>query len=105
MLADAIRIVSYESACILLFAVLVFRILSNRYANGLNTVPGPTTASLSDLWRFFKAWGRRTEVLHIALHEQYGPVVRIGPKAVSISDPKAVQIVHALNAGFTKSDF
>lgn len=105
MIVDTTRIVLFEVASILLFVLLVIRILSNRYAYGLSAIPGPSVASLTDFWRLFNVWGRRPEQEHIALHKRYGPVVRVGPKAVSISDPNAVQIVYGLNTGFTKSEF
>jgi len=34
-----------------------------------------------------------------------GPMVRIGPKEVLISDPEALKIIYALRSGFTKSSF
>ena len=38
----------------------------------------------------------------IALHKKYGPLVRIGPNHVSVSDPKAINIIYGLKTGFTK---
>lgn len=34
-----------------------------------------------------------------------GPIVRIAPDEVSISDPAALKLIYAVNAGFTKTDF
>ncbi|KAH6698502.1 pisatin demethylase [Leptodontidium sp. MPI-SDFR-AT-0119] len=77
----------------------------NRYGRGLNHIPGPFLASVTNWWRFFVVWGRRPELTHIRLHEQYGDVVRIGPATVIVRNPEGVKKIYALNAGYIKSDF
>jgi hypothetical protein len=84
---------------------LVARLGLNRYGGGLNHIPGPGLAPFTNLWRFFVVWGRRPELAHIRLHEKYGPLVRLGPRVVSVSDPAAISVIYALNAGFVKSGF
>ncbi|KIW33140.1 uncharacterized protein PV07_00011 [Cladophialophora immunda] len=86
-------------------SLCVVRLALNRYGTGINHIPGPALASFTDLWRFFVVWGRRPELKHIQLHEKYGPLVRLGPRVVSISDPAAIPIIYALNSGFVKSGF
>lgn len=86
-------------------SLLIIRLFTNKYGNGLNRVPGPALAALTDFWRFFDVWRRRPELTHIALHEKYGSVVRLGPRTVSISDPAVVQTIYGPNSGYTKSDF
>ncbi|KAF5981288.1 cytochrome P450 monooxygenase [Fusarium bulbicola] len=88
-----------------LVGLLATKLLINKYGNGLNGVPGPALASLSDLWRFLDVYRRRPEVTQIALHEKYGSVVRLGPNTVSIADPAATQTIYAHNSGYTKSEF
>lgn len=105
MFVDRIRLNFLQAAWLVLCGALLVRLVRNRYGCGLNKIPGPVLASFSDVWRFVNVWGRRPDVTHIQLHERYGDVVRIGPNTVSISDPKAVQIVYRLNSGLTKSDF
>lgn len=87
------------------FVLVLLRCIHNRYFYQLNHIPGPFLASCTDLWRLFHVWNRRPELVHIRLHEQYGRLVRIGPNAVSVSDPDAIPVIYALNAGFVKSDF
>lgn len=41
----------------------------------------------------------------IKLHQKYGPLVRVGPSHVSVSDPDAVKIIYGINTGFTKTGF
>lgn len=88
-----------------LLAVIVARLVRNRYHNGLHKYPGPFLASLTDWWRFFDVCGRRPETSHIALHRKYGPVVRLGPNTLSFADPEALKTIYGLNKGFVKSDF
>ncbi|KAL2429478.1 Cytochrome P450 monooxygenase [Exophiala dermatitidis] len=85
--------------------LIVSRLLFNKYGHGINHIPGPALAAYTDLWRLFLVWGRRPEAEHIRLHEIHGPLVRLGPKAISVSDPAAIQIIYALNSGFVKSGF
>lgn len=40
-----------------------------------------------------------------ALHARYGPVVRISPHEVDISDPATCQRIHSVKGGFLKSPF
>lgn len=97
----------YSWACLMAISasLLITRLLTNKYANGLNQVPGPALAAFTDFWRFFNVWRRRPDLTHIALHEKYGSIVRLGPRTVSISDPAVVQTIYGPNSGYTKSDF
>ncbi|OCT51281.1 hypothetical protein CLCR_08494 [Cladophialophora carrionii] len=70
----------------------------------LSSVPGPFLAALTDLWRFsLTRSGHFSDTLK-DLHTRYGAFVRIGPNAVSISDPAAVPTVHSMHGEFRKAD-
>lgn len=84
--------------CIVLFLWLV----KNRYHGGLSKYPGPFLASLTDWWRFMDVYGRRPETTHRSLHKKYGDVVRLGPRTLSFSDPRALKSIYGLNKGFIK---
>ncbi|KAL2174584.1 cytochrome P450-like protein [Thermothelomyces heterothallicus CBS 202.75] len=105
MITDQIARVLGQHWPSILVTVVVAWLVRNRYHNGLNKYPGPFLASLTDWWRFFDVYGRRPERSHIALHKKYGPVVRLGPNALSFSDPEALKTIYGLNKGFIKSDF
>ncbi|KAI6351572.1 hypothetical protein MCOR25_009867 [Pyricularia grisea] len=77
----------------------------NRYQKGLHKYPGPFLASLTDWWRVWDVYNRRSEVTHQKLHKQHGDVVRLGPNVLSFSDPKAVKAIYGLNKNMVKSDF
>jgi hypothetical protein len=74
----------------------------NRYCNGLNNIPGPFLASLTNVWRVLLVWKRRPEEAHRQLHDRYGEVVRLGPITVSISNWDAVKKIYGLKSGYTK---
>ena len=103
MIIDQLIPHSWSSALLIFLGFVLIRLLFNKYGQGLNRVPGPWLAGYTDLWRFFVVWGRRPELVHIKLHEKYGKVVRLGPRAVSVGDPDAVKIVYGLNSGFVKA--
>ncbi|MCJ1450173.1 hypothetical protein MMC28_000502 [Mycoblastus sanguinarius] len=89
---------------VLLFASGAY-LARNRFYHGLQNYPGPFLASLTDWWRFFDVLGRRPDITHINLHRKYGDVVRLGPNALSFSDPQALKTIYGLNKGFVKSEF
>jgi hypothetical protein len=81
---------------------LVAYLVNNRFNRGLNKHPGPFLASITDWWRFWIVLRRRPEVHHIKLHAKHGDIVRLGPNALSFSDPQALKTIYGLNKGFTK---
>jgi len=95
----------YLFVCWALVVLVAGRALFNKYGRGISHIPGPLLASCTDLWRVFVVWRRRPELEHIRLHQIHGPLVRLGPRAVSVSDPAAIQVIYALNSGFVKSEF
>ncbi|KAJ9602189.1 hypothetical protein H2200_013309 [Cladophialophora chaetospira] len=84
---------------------LLGRLVHNKYGYGISSVPGPFWAAYTDLWRFSVVWGGRAERVHIQLHNKYGPLVRLGPNCVSISDPEAIKMIYGITSTFVKSDF
>ncbi|KAL4921495.1 hypothetical protein BDW62DRAFT_208463 [Aspergillus aurantiobrunneus] len=86
-------------------SLLVLYLVQQYLHNGLHRYPGPVLAKFTNLWRFLDVRGRRPETTHIALHRQYGDVVRLGPNTLSFASPSAIKVIYGLNKGFTKSDF
>ncbi|PCG88265.1 Cytochrome P450 [Penicillium occitanis (nom. inval.)] len=39
------------------------------------------------------------------IHEQYGPIVRVGPNEVSIADPTMIPVIYGIGSKFTKTPF
>ncbi|KAK2592582.1 hypothetical protein QQS21_009727 [Conoideocrella luteorostrata] len=71
----------------------------------LRHIPGPVSASITDLTRMGWVHTKRAHLKHQQLHEHYGDVVRMGPNMVSIGDPSAVPQLYPMRRGFPKSDF
>ena len=90
---------------LVLIGALLAYLLQNKFYNGLQKYPGPPIAAFTNWWRFFENLTRKTEETHIALHRQYGDVIRLGPNVLSFADPKALKIIYGLNKGMTKSSF
>uniref|UniRef100_A0A8H7TMJ1 Cytochrome P450 n=1 Tax=Bionectria ochroleuca TaxID=29856 RepID=A0A8H7TMJ1_BIOOC len=88
-----------------LLAGLLFCGVFNKYGHGLHNIPGPWIAGFSDLWRLFLVRRRHAQEEHIALHQKYGPIVRLGPRVVSIADPDAIKTIYSPSAGWSKSQF
>lgn len=105
MIVDQLLPRSFGALVLWLLAGLLVKFIINKYANGLNRIPGPWLAGFTDLYRMFIVWGRRPELWHIRLHEKHGKLVRLGPNAVSIADPEAIKTIYGLSTGYVKSDF
>lgn len=60
----------------------------------LRRVPGPFLASISKLWIVHKQLGLQRPLVDLALHEKYGPVVRVAPNEVIISSPQAKKPIY-----------
>lgn len=89
-------------------------------------IPGPLGARISRLWLAKQVLQGNIDKVQRDLHDKYGkattvkfscydtslayfwcagPIVRIAPNEVSVSDPAALKLIYAVNAGFTKTDF
>ncbi|KAL8704919.1 MAG: hypothetical protein Q9201_001952 [Fulgogasparrea decipioides] len=72
------------------------------YWTTLRHVPGPWHAKVTGLaLKWHDVAGTRWYFVQ-GLHKKYGPIVRIAPYEVAISDPKAVRKVHAFGTEFRK---
>ena len=81
------------------FAIQVYRIA---YGSTLRDVPGPWHAKFTDVVaRYHNVMGDHFYWLG-AMHQKYGPYVRIGPDEVAVSDPAAMKKVHGLGTDFRK---
>ncbi|KAI0311683.1 hypothetical protein OF83DRAFT_1177341, partial [Amylostereum chailletii] len=88
-----------ELAAILVVAVVIYVTHRALDSHGMYAYPGPWLAKFSDLWLAWTTFqGRRSEVIH----KKCGPIVRLAPKHMSISDPAALY-AHGNRA--TKTDF
>ena len=84
-------------ALILMFIIIV--IARNRFP-GLEHIPGPFLARYTDALRAFMAWKGQalSDNLYLKMHGQYGNVVRIGPRSVSVRDSEAIPLIYGIKA-------
>jgi benzoate 4-monooxygenase len=89
------------------FGIALVYILYQRFFSPLAKVNGPFWASLSSGWKLLKmAEGDFHETI-AKLHEEYGPIVRIAPNEVIISDKSAIREIYSTTQGkdFLKTDY
>ena len=70
--------------CLVSFAIYVFY---GRCSRGLYKFNGPFSASFSNLWRLWYAFGNSQKQIYVDVHRRYGDIVRLGPNDLSFADP------------------
>lgn len=85
---------------VLLLAYFCYHIF--RTYSRLSDVSGPFWAKFTNLQRVLWVKTGRSHEIYQNIHGEYGDFVRIGPNAVSISDPAAIPAVYPMRPGFLK---
>ncbi|KAL4792987.1 cytochrome P450 [Aspergillus venezuelensis] len=70
----------------------------------LHTLPGPFYTRYTSLplkWHYLR--GHRMHYVH-SLHTKYGPIVRVSPSEISVSDPVDVKTIHRIGTPFLKDE-
>ncbi|EAU31616.1 predicted protein [Aspergillus terreus NIH2624] len=81
--------------------ILLTRLVLTRYRDGLRQVPGPFVASFSNLWKLRAVWKKNMHRENVRVHEDYGPIVRIGPNHVSVADAPSMRAIYGVqNSAF-----
>ncbi|KAK6527789.1 hypothetical protein TWF694_004769 [Orbilia ellipsospora] len=84
---------------------LLVNVLYQLYFSPLSKIPGPWYTAVSRIWLTCHTFaGRRIFAVH-NLHQKYGPVVRISPTEIAISDIEAVKQIHSQQDPYRKSDW
>lgn len=69
----------------------------------LSHIPGPLLPRLTSLWLYYHAYiGDEATVIHKA-HKQYGPLLRVSPNEIDISDADAIAPIYVSRGGFPKA--
>ncbi|RPA86872.1 cytochrome P450 [Ascobolus immersus RN42] len=79
---------------LVLVGILIFRYIRRLYFHPLSAFPGPFLARISNVYSMAIYFSWREHEIHMELHKKYGPVVRLSPDALIISDPKYLPIVY-----------
>ncbi|EXJ68442.1 uncharacterized protein A1O5_08234 [Cladophialophora psammophila CBS 110553] len=69
-------------------------IIYQRWFSPLAKINGPFWASLSPLWKLLSFNNGNFHETILALHQKYGPIVRIAPNEVIISDRSAIREIY-----------
>jgi hypothetical protein len=85
-----------------IFVLYALSVLYGRYRPGLASIPGPTLAKWTKLWRLYDVYKSQSHQTAIRLHKQHGPLVRIAPNVVSVGDPKEIKTIYGLTGAFKK---
>ena len=80
-------------------------IVYTRTLHPLASVPGPFWASITRLWYMYRIYVGDMHHVQRALHEKYGPVVRIAPNEVSTAELSAIPKIYKHQKPLTKTDF
>lgn len=91
-----------STVVIFVCAIIAVSLLRNKFRSGLRNIPGPTLAAYTALWRWHDVRKGQAHQTAISLHRKYGPLVRIGPNHVSVSDPQEIKKIYGLKSGYTK---
>ena len=79
----------------------VYRILFHP----LRHVPGPIVAKCTNLWLYYHYFVGDQCTIIKRLHEQYGPMLRVGPNDVDIAKGEALFPIYVKDGGFDKSSY
>ncbi|KAK4165573.1 Pisatin demethylase [Cladorrhinum sp. PSN259] len=83
-------------------AVIIYRL----HLHPLSRIPGPKLAAISNIWQARYVRGGRVRHLALTLHQQYGPLVRVGPNEIWVCDGvEGVKQVYGAVNGWEKSEF
>jgi len=89
-------------------ALVIYVLLWIGYArllHPLKRIDGPWFASVTRLWMVYHVLRGDMDVVQRALHQQYGPLVRIGPGEIACADPEAIRKIYPTSKPLTKADF
>jgi hypothetical protein len=92
----------------LIIAALVYNLISyilSAFWTPLRKIPGPFLARFTGLYRLNLVRKGKAPENYRSLHHQYGPIVRVGPNHVSISDVAMIPTIYGIGSQFTKTPF
>ncbi|KAF9630258.1 hypothetical protein BFW01_g439 [Lasiodiplodia theobromae] len=102
---DSLAITYGNAPSLLVGSLLLFVFITRIVRDPLRHVPGPLICRFTSLWLHYHAWaGTQCSAIQ-KLHEELGPIVRIGPNDVHISDGEALWPIYMEKGGFIKSDY
>ncbi|KAB8238163.1 cytochrome P450 [Aspergillus alliaceus] len=83
-----------KTASFVLLSYIIYNAVYNLYLSPLARFPGPKLWAISDIPRQISIVRVRAHLRILALHNHYGPVVRVGPHELSFNNPQAFQDIY-----------
>lgn len=93
------------SASILCSCLLITYIFHMRSMHPLSNFPGPLLPSLTSAWKAYYVYKLTLHERLVELHEQYGPVVRVGPNHLHFWDGEAIAPIYKAGRKMGKTEF
>jgi hypothetical protein len=101
-LGDSLKSIPLYYIPLVLFSFAIAFIVKRRCLSPLRRFPGPFWASVTRWWLVREIFRGDHEKNMLRLHARYGPIVRISPFEVAISDPDAIKVIYGHTSGFIK---
>lgn len=101
--ASLVRNITPTNVGLAVASLLVFTVITRYLRDPLRHVPGPLIARVTPAWLWYLSWAGVECTVLDALHKKHGPVIRIAPNEVDISDGVAVVPIYMKNGGFPKT--
>lgn len=98
----AVASYALELAVALLASLGAAYIVQQTALSPLKSIPGPFGARFSNLWQLFVYYQGNQAHVFRHLHDRHGPVVRIGPKHVSLNQPGLIKTVYSTRGDYVK---
>ncbi|KAJ5961039.1 Cytochrome P450 E-class group I [Penicillium vulpinum] len=94
-----------QTTSLVIGVVLIGYISYMSYFHPLLRYPGPKIASLTNLWKAYYVYKLVLHERLVELHQQYGPVVRIGPNHLHFWDGEAIAPIYKGGRKMGKTEF
>ncbi|VUC35059.1 unnamed protein product, partial [Clonostachys rosea] len=85
-------------------AVGAVKVVYELFFSPLSHIPGPFLAKFTDLYRSGLTHMGHVDSHKRRWHQKWGPAVRVGPNAISISDPDMIKVIYTTKNPWRKSD-
>lgn len=72
------------------------------FKSDIRDLPGPFIARFSNLYKLYMVYDGRCHTKNLDLHKRYGPMVRVGPRHVCISDTATLSTIYSISTKFVK---
>ncbi|RSL89150.1 hypothetical protein CEP52_014980 [Fusarium oligoseptatum] len=83
-------------------SALIIKWFFQALTSPLNQYPGPFFAKWTNLWRFFVVRAGNSHITIRRLHQEYGPIVRLGPDILDLDYPELIKTLYGTDGTYLK---